>query len=896
LSKARKSRKSPPIKDEELDEKIEDIEFIDPDADSDEDEEEEYDPEEVYEEEEEQKPKEPLDLKQFSQKELDAYDLNNRRVFFLKALSLDPYQHVSKLAQMCKIRNDTALECISVLMGLMGETKEDSDYPERLLKYFNKLVPDGYPNKATLTADDVNELAVLFKVYEEKLMNAAKITDPAKIFGEKLDSQSLNNAEAQKKVMMDSSEEIPNINGQPYAAPTVERNSMQDYIKRYGIPDIGLMEMALRSVPNPRPNSITSFLTNFTDLYTDWMYNPLKILEQLKFFFGPTHGEHAFRLWKDYREKHQKELGMSGLPQMGEYQPYGFGNMNGMQMQPYQISPELEAERRADARMDKMMKMIQMKMMEKAMDNQTPMAGNMAGQSFEEIYDQNGKVIKRIILPNGHAGNGQGSQGELALLNAMSSMFKEVLTGKNMEMAEILKKVSAPDTMLQDFAKTMMSNFMTQTNPASQVKEMLELTNMVKSQAGPQSNESKSLEQTKLEIDSKLAMQELDLKKMEMQHNWRLDENQAREQDSNVDKWLNTLQGMGESIIKPVAIKFLEGFGKGQMPGGPMGAMFGGAQQQPQQQNPYGMSEQEYAMRQQQYYEQQMQRNAEPLQPIPPMGQPQQPYHQPQRNFNQPQQPPQQQPQQRPISAASDREIMEQVAQLSPQERQQLEDKMLIDDMNREKIKNALITLKNSRRMAPQQQQRSPEQVREAQDVLFRNPNPDALSEEDFGDLDDEYEEGEDDNGDNDYEVPIARGDAKVPPANIQKPSKKFSDYEQRSTTDIAKSKKLNDQQKAMLSAGQMTDRELEALEDSVEEIDDYSTGGVPMPAGLRNASEDKLVEQNLKKTKKSKKKETVIEKADEKQEQKERDEAEDVLKDAEQVLDSVEEIPADDE
>ena len=179
---------------------------------------------------------------------------------------------------------------------------------------------------------------------------------------------------------------------------------------------------------------------------------------------------------------------------------------------------------------------------------------------------------------------------------------------------------------------------------------------------------------------------------MEMQHNWRMDENQTREQDSNVEKWLNTLQGMGESIIKPVAIKFFEGFGKGQMPGAPMGAFMG--QQPPQgQQNPYNMSEQEYAMRQQQYYEEQKRQQEQPLRPMAPN---------PQRNFNQ------QQclhttatisttattnQQNKPIQAASEREIQDELSRLSPQQLQEIEDKMMIDDMNSEKVKNAISAL-----------------------------------------------------------------------------------------------------------------------------------------------------------------------------------------------------------
>ena len=284
-------------------------------------------------------------------------------------------------------------------------------------------------------------------------------------------------------------------------------------------------------------------------------------------------------------------------------------------------------------------------------------------------------------------------------------------------------------------------------------------------------------------------------------------------------------------------------------------------------------------MRQQQYYEQMERERQRPIPPMQPMNMG--------RQFNPQQQPPPQQQQQyqqpnqqqRTISAASERDIEQELQTLSPQQIQEIEDKMAIDDINREKVKNAIRAYKNGRRVS---RPKPAEQVTEAQNVLFNPPQ----QEEDLDELD--FDE------DDDYEVPIARGEAKIAPE--QKPRKRFSDYEVRSTTEIAKTKKLNDQQKAMLSSGQMTERELAQIEDleGEEELDDYSSDGVPMPAGLRNASEDVMVQENLRKTKqsptkKSKKKEEIIDKVEEAQD--EQKEAEAVLKEAEAA---VEEIPED--
>ena len=891
---SRKSRnKKPPL--EKTSKELEDEKLIDealPDDDEEEEEGgeqyEEYDPNDVYDDEKEP-PQDVIDVNNLSQKQRVKYERDNKRLFFLKALSLDPYQDIGKLAvKKCKLIDKGEGETmVQLMIGMIMETSKEKDFPNRILNYFNKLVPDGYPNKITLDKDDVNELTNLAQVYEDKLMNQAKVTDPDKIFGDELNAETIKDAKEKKRItMMDASQ---NFTMNPSQQQPAEQSSSLDYyINKYAIPDIGIMEMALNSIPNPRPNSIPHFITNFTDLYTDWMNNPLKILEQLKFFFGPTHGEHAFRIWRDYRENYQKKQGYSQLGGMnqnqmgmtsmgsGEYQPYQGFNQYGFQ--PMQASPEVEAERMMDRRMDKLMKMLQFKMMNQAMENQTPLP--QSGQGYEEIYDQNGKVIKRIMLPNGHA-NGNSNPMESAVFQGMMNMMQEMMRGKNNEMLEVMKKITQPDSLLTDFAKTMMGNFVNQSNPVSQIREMLDITNMVKTQS-PQDSSLKSIEAVKLDVDSKIAMQELELKKLEMQHNWRMDENQSREQDSNVDKWLNTLQGMGESIIKPVAIKFLEGFGKGQIPGGPLNGQFA----QPTLQTPIGANEQDYAMQQQQYYQNMERERARPMAPMQPMQQQQQQ----QRQFNNQQQPMQQQqapppPQQRTISAASERDIETELQQLTPAQIQDIEDKMAIDDINREKVKNAIRAYKNGRRVS---RPRPAEQVEEARNVLFNPPVPEELNEDDL-DFDDQEEE--------DYEVPIARGDTKVPPATVQKPSRKFSDFEQKSTTEIAKTKKLNDQQKAMLSSGQMTDRELREIEDAIageDEDDEYSSSGVPMPAGLRNASEDIMVEENLKKTKQTptkKKKEKIVEKVAVEEAQEEQKEAEKVLKEAEQVI---EEVPED--
>lgn len=960
-----KQAKTKPKKEKEKEEEEELLEEFDPEEiygddeeeeDDDEEEEDEYDPESKYEE-----PPQLFDVSKLSKQQRTQLERTNKKLLFLKALAKHPYQDIAVLYKKCGLYHRSEAEgVISVIMGMISETGKDHDFPARILKYFNTLIPDGYPGKVELEPGDINELTNLFQVYDEKLQNTAKLVDPDKIFGPGpiTDTKTINHAETQKEniVMMDNSQQSPNAASnvpqtpnQPYQRVDTGSRIPPDYggqqppqnpmdqdidyfASKYAAPDVGLMEMALRRIPNPRPNSIMPFINSFTDLYTDWIANPMKMIEELKFFFGPTHGEHAYRLWKDYRERYMKHLGYQTLPSYGggstgEYSPYNFNGGRppmgsydagmGGGLQPMMLSPDDMEERKWQKKMDRMQRMIEMKLMQSTMEmqQQSPM---MYGQGYEEVLDQNGKVIKRVFLPptaNGHSG-GAGNPTELTLLTTVTSMFKEILSGKNQEMVEILRKVSSPDTMMTEFTKTIMGNFANQINPASQIKEMLEITNMVKSQA-PQTDQQKSIEAIKLDIDSKIALQELDMRKMEMQHNWRMDEKQATEQDHNVDKWLNMLMTMGESIVKPAAMKFVEGFG--------------GANKMPQQmpffqQNP--QMEQAAAMQQQRMYTQQQPQQPPGVQ-IPP---------QPQPNYRQQYQepplqplPPRMQQQQhqaaamnRPVSQVSEQEIQQELSRMSPQQIQEIEDKMSLDDINREKVKSAILKYKNARRMTRPPTVQSPsEQQKEAQNVLF---NPKAGLEEDDLNLDDELDEMEneltegdfDDDEDEEEESTRFRPtkgvkyqDTPTQPTN-KKQTKSFKEFMPESSTDIRKHKKLTKQQEAMLAEGQLSPRELANAPDiEIDEDaelggdDEYSYQTVPIAGSPNDATREALIEENLKRqgikrqgseVAPVEEKKPAPKKSPKKKNVEEKDQTEKIMDEAEGILDEAELIPSDDE
>jgi len=439
---------------------------------------------------------------------------------------------------------------------------------------------------------------------------------------------------------------------------------------------------------------------------------------------------------------------------------------------------------------------------------------------------------------------------------------------------------------------------------------------MVKNQ-GPQDNQQKSIEAIKLDIDSKIALQELDMRKMEMRHNWEMDERQGKEQEGNVDKWLNVMLQLSDGIIKPVAMKFVEGLGGANKMPNPFGAMFGG--QQPQQPNPY--AQQQEAMAQQRHYQQ------------PPPQQSQQPMYQPQPIRNeQPLQPiprqynPQQQNMQKPLSQISDQQINSELSQMSPQQIQEIEDKMALDDINREKIKSAILKHKNAKRFTrnPQTPEPTPQQE-EARNILFNTPSTKEEEldlDEELGEMEEELSEDEFDEEEDEEEsrfMPTTGlAKKKIAPSGEQVPisknskQKQFRDFTPESTTETVKRKKLTKQQQAMLAEGQLSPRELAnapdlEIDEDAEKGDEYSYQSIPIAGSNQDASREALIEENLRRqgikrqgeetpTKKEKKQPSPTTKKTTKAEkyEEEKEQAENIVAEAEEVLDQAELIPED--
>jgi hypothetical protein len=848
-----------------------------------------------------------VDLKKLNKTQKRELELNYQRLLFLKALSINCYQDFIKLGRKVGFTKDAmSQELVQMVMGMISHEFDKPDYPAKIIRYFNRLLPDNYPRKEEVTLDeyDINELANLYKVHEDMAHGRAITVDPDKLYGENvLDNlekgKEINQAMVQQKTVMDSNYQqqpqnpsqqqqgqappSPQVdNGQGFI-PQAPRNNKEFFLGKYDNQDIGLMEYALRSIFNPRPNFVPGFINNFIDLYSNWINNPAKIQEQLIYSFGDKAGSQAYLLWRDLREDLKRNVGGGGSL-------YSSSNSNrsmsftGDLDADYQR--ELIQERRQEKRMKQLMDMMQMKFMETAMQAQTPtLPGAIGSGNFEEVLDHNGKVIKRIYMNNNNGGGNSGGVAENGMITALSGIFNNMLQGANAEKIELLKKVSSPDTTWQTLAQSMLNNHLNQQNPAAIANQLIEVANVLRPNNG-NNDISKSIEATKLEVDTKIAMKELELKHAELQHNWRMDERQSQEQDSNVDKWLTMLQSVSTDLIKPVALKFVEGFGKGGMGNNPLGAMFG--QQQPQQ--PPQPSEQEIAEAQQRYYMNQQaaqhQQSVEP--PLEPMGPP--PSRS--RGYN-PAQPPGSgaQQQQRPPpqrgggnQQLDEQQLQQQLQQMQPEQLEELHDQLEMEDMKRERAKNMIKAVMNAKRSRPmtagpppphtQQQQQQQvfdeESIRKAQETLnFGNTNAEEEEEEE------EYDEEQD------YDVPIAAGQDRDKKTSKRNAINTYGDTEY-DTSDL-NHKKLNRQERALLAQGEISPSDLEGIEE--QDASDEEENSVPI-AGIYNASD----EEKKKKPRATKK--TVTKK---KEEVKEGDSSNEVIAEAEELIEEVETIPADD-
>lgn len=862
-------------------------------------EEEEEDEGDYYEEEGEgeEDDDQPKKSKKQIEKELES---NHIRLVFLKALAFNIYQDIEELGSQVGIREKHyAQKTVQKILGMITETFHDPDYPTKVLNYYNNSIPPDYPKRVWLEPSDINELATLFDVLEKRRKGEVKTVHPSKVFGDNdgkgnENSKTINDSAPIKKpiAMMDmqsyqqaqqqheqqQQEEYDNQTASPIQMqqqqqqspiilPSMQQqqqqpraNSLEFFVKRHENADIGIMEYVLSTTPNNRPQQVPIFIDNFERLYMKWLNNPMALQEHLFNNFGPIAGKSAFNTWRDLRDDYyQKQYGYTpgNMTLASDYSTggMGMGMMGNGGLGMGNITPEMqwemELERRAEKRFTKMMRTMEMTMMDRMMNSQIPTQPGQMGNAngnMEEVLDSSGKVVKRIFY-NNTPQNGNANQDitNSPVFSAVTSLFSTMLNNQGKEKEILLQKLNTPDTSWKELAETFIKSSFTTQNPTAMVGQLIDIADKIRPQQQQNNDVSKSIEATKLEVDSKIALGELALKRLELEHNFQMDEKQSSQDNNNVDRWLDALQGLGESVIKPVAMKFVEGMGQGKFPiGGPLGQMLGQQPQQqeqqltPEQQQAIAMMQREQAMRQHRINQMQ---NDEPPMPNPQQMQQQgmprpevMPPIRPMPNNPRPTQQQQQMHQQQ-------QSFEEQLGNMSLEQLQDINYRIEMEDVKKERIKNHIKALINSKKgnqnpraaQQQQQQQQVPQQMtpqqQEAENILNFNQEP---QEEE-----DDYDEEED------YEIPVASGlpknekvkDLKKNTVNMYENESDDDNLTDNTTSLIAK-KKLTNQEKALLATGQLSPEYVKDIEDDEDYDEDEEDDNGIQIAGVKNASD----------------------------------------------------------
>lgn len=409
------------------------------------------------------------------------------------------------------------------------ETDDDS-FIEKVVRYYNKRVPQDLDEDQYLTDKDVMSLRqIAYKLLpgDETLISA----------------------------------EEPNTS-------TLSQTNVPDLSSNAAI-----LKTLLENTRNTQPVHIKKFLEVFNIMESQWMANPIQLFEYLKYMFGPAAGENIFNAFNSARGAHiytpGQGFGMGGMPNMmmggmgmGGLMP---GMMGGNPNDPmYQamvqkeLYDEMKAEkekRREDERFDKIMRIMMMKMMGTSMNDKMPMnpfdPNNPVPFQVNEVMDETGtKVKQRTVTPN--FGGMGGGQSEL-----MTMILKNSMDQNNMLMAKSMDS-SKPIT---DLFMAMFPHFRANSNPIELVGQLKQAFPEVFNKE--QNGLSNSIDALRLKFDTEMAMQAQKMTLFEKQHGWEMEKLDKQEAGKNAEGWMSMLGQLGEKLAAPVASVVLGQFGGG---------------------------------------------------------------------------------------------------------------------------------------------------------------------------------------------------------------------------------------------------------------------------------------------------------------------------------------------
>ena len=511
----------------------------------------------------------------------------SRTVEFLKALADDPETPLTDIARDFKLTTTTANRLVEEYIAKLAVASEnEKEYPAKVLDYYNANLPT---DVEPLNEDDIEALTPVIDHFHKRIRrkNAEqpRRQGPAQQQVLQVDSMSQNNP------YMPAEYPTGPAGNAPYPGQiTTEAEE-----------EAALLKWILETTYNPRPNLIPRFIQMFKLTHNNLKSNPAILLGMLKHNFGPQAGEMAFTTWQNLRGQYVTDpstlyqitgasvgQGGAGIPGQSNYTPGMSYAPPGTVAGNSDVMREMAEERKWDRlqkMMERKMQIDLMKTMSTINQSQTPLAANDPTKEVaHEEYDNQGRVIRREYKnKEGAGGDGFSRMYEL--------MLKQSMDRENI----LLTKMEQPMKWMEPVLTSIVTGHQNATDPYAGMQRMLEIQNMLNQNRPPEGSRDKEI--AKWELDTKLALAELGLKKEQIKHEWDREAAEAARAESTTDKYIESLTKTGTEILKPIVTNFASGWAArgGQIPG--VGPTIPQAQPQSPEMDPNyqaAMQQQEY--------------------------------------------------------------------------------------------------------------------------------------------------------------------------------------------------------------------------------------------------------------------------------------------------------------
>ena len=505
-----------------------------------------------------------------------------RKVELLKACS-DADANLREIAGRFNVSRGTVYYTLNEFTNIYRLTEEESDFPRKLLKYYNINLDEG-----------VQQLA------ETDIRSLRHYVDKAK----------------KKEMGEDEMDSLPrdysNNTNNNYHATSIGMSAGSTEQQRFDVTtEEGLLRAILYKAKNVNPGAIERFIEAYDLNKKHFTVNPQALQQLMMHTFGPGYGSDAFQMFMSSRGQYVADTGvaqnngggmgginpmmlmmmMGGAGNMAQMLPLlmqnggaipgmggGGGAMNDMMgmMMMQEFKKQNEKKEQQD-QFDKIMNIMMLKMIGGTMDSRNMMDANSGNFMVQEILDKDKNVKERQLLPMATVlsnpmmmgsffkpGGAQDETTQAVLRNALEEKSKmmELYMTNNQPMLQVLM--------------TLLGNFQNKNDPIAQFGQLMEIRDKY---MGGQGNQVDP-EIEKMKIDLQLAMHQQNFTLEQMKHTWEMEKEEKKAGSENVKSWMSMIGQVGEKLAAPAMALVAGGMGQGnkagllnagQNPAGPAG-------------------------------------------------------------------------------------------------------------------------------------------------------------------------------------------------------------------------------------------------------------------------------------------------------------------------------------